>query len=261
MKFRCLLALAVACLSLVGVARAEDSLVLHDGTIHKGKVIVRSGTYTVIEGKKLYQFYRREVKEVNGEKVVTDDPVAVIKTDVGDIKVVLYEEEAPNTVANFIALAEQGHYKGLGFHRIIPGFMAQGGCPNSKAGATGVPGQGGPGYTIKAEVHPQLNHTGRGILAMAKTAAPNSAGSQFYLCFQPRPDLDGSYTVFGRVIEGIEVLDQLEAVGTADGMPTKTIRFDVQVLSKQEHPYTVQKIGERQAPARPMAPPKPAPGK
>lgn len=251
MKLHCLLALSIACLSIVGTVRAEDTLVLQDGTTHKGKVIVRGDTYTVIDGKKLYQFYRREVKEVNGAALVTDDPVALIKTDVGDIKVVLYEDEAPNTVANFITLAEKGFYKGLGFHRIIPGFMAQGGCPNSREGATGAPGTGGPGYTIKDEVNPHLNHTGRGILAMAKTEAPNTGGSQFYLCFQAAPHLDGKHTVFGRVIEGMDVLDKLEALGTETGDPSKTVRFDVEILSKRNHPYTVQKMGE----AKPAVPP------
>ncbi len=253
MKLHCLLVLSIVCLSVVGIARAEDALVLQDGTTYQGKVIVRGDIYTVIDGKKLFQFYRREVKEVNGQALVTDDPVAVIKTDVGDIKVVLYEDEAPNTVANFITLAEKGFYKGLAFHRIMPGFMAQGGCPNSREGAAGVPGTGGPGYTIRDEVNPHLNHTGRGILAMAKTDAPNSAGSQFYLCFQAAPHLDGKHTVFGRVIEGMDVLDKLEAVGTQAGDPTKTIRFDVEILSKRSHPYTVEKMSRTRPAIKPPA--------
>jgi cyclophilin family peptidyl-prolyl cis-trans isomerase len=241
MKLRALFALAIACLAVAACVRAEDTLVLQDGTTRKGKVILRGNTYTVVAGKKLYQYYFRDVKELNGKPVGTDDPVALIKTDVGDIKVVLYEKEAPNTVANFITLAEKGFYKGQAFHRIIPGFMAQGGCPNSKEGATGTPGTGGPGYTIKDEVNPRLSHDGRGVLSMAKMNAPNTGGSQFFLCFAPAPHLDGKHTVFGRVIEGIGVLDKLEAVGSEDGTPSKTIRFDVQILSKGKHPYTVQK--------------------
>lgn len=229
-------------LLLIVAAHAEDTLVLHNGTVHKGKVIVRGGTYTVQAGRRLFQFNRREVKELNGEAVQGADPVALIRTDVGDMKVALYEDEAPNTVANFITLAEQGYYKGQSFHRIIPDFMAQGGCPHSKEGAEARAGTGGPGYTIRDEAHPQLNHTGRGILSMAKTNAPDSGGSQFFLCFQPTPHLDGKHTVFGRVIEGIEVLDKIEAAATPSGTPAKTIRFDVEILEKRDHGYEVQKI-------------------
>jgi cyclophilin family peptidyl-prolyl cis-trans isomerase len=241
MRLRPLFALALAVFAAVATVRAADTLTLQDGTTRKGTVIVRGNTYTVVAGKKLYQYYVRDVKELNGKPVQSTDPVALIKTDVGDIKVVLYEKEAPNTVANFITLAEKGFYKGQSFHRIIPGFMAQGGCPNSKEGAKGVPGTGGPGYTIKDEISPRLSHNGRGVLSMAKTAAPNTGGSQFFLCFGPAPHLDGKHTVFGRVIEGMEVLDKLEAAGTENGTPKKTIRFDVKILSKGDHPYTVQK--------------------
>jgi cyclophilin family peptidyl-prolyl cis-trans isomerase len=254
MKFPRFLALVFALFCCSAPLRAEDTLVLQSGTVHKGKVIVRGNTYTVQEGKRLFQFQRHEVKELNGEVLKTTNPIALFRTDAGDIKVELFEDEAPNTVGNFITLAEAGFYKGQSFHRIIPGFMAQGGCPNSKEGATGIAGTGGPGYTIPDEVHPQLNHTGRGILSMANTGAPNSGGSQFFLCFQATPHLDGKHTVFGRVIEGMEVLDKLEAVGSPGGTPAKVIRFDVQILEKRDHDYPVQKIEEAK-PRLPRIPP------
>jgi len=256
MKFRHAHVLILVLVLFGGVLslRAEDTLVLHNGTVHKGKVVQRGSTYTVTVGKRLFQFNVHDVKELNGEAVKSDSPVALFRTDEGDIKVELFEDEAPNTVANFIALAEQGFYKGQSFHRIIANFMAQGGCPNSREGAEDAPGTGGPGYTIADEIHPRLNHTGRGILSMANTGAPNSGGSQFFLCFQPTPHLDGRHTVFGRVIEGMDVLAKLEAAAGPGEKPTKTIRFDVQILEKRNHGYAVQKIAAG-TPRLPRIPP------
>jgi cyclophilin family peptidyl-prolyl cis-trans isomerase len=169
------------------------------------------------------------------------NPVVRISTGKGDMLVELYEDKVPNTVANLIELAGNGFYKGMSFHRIIPGFMAQGGCPNSKAGATGAPGTGGPGYTFADEINPTLKHTGRGILSMAN-AGPNTNGSQFFLCFAAAPHLDGKHAVFGKVIAGEQVLDRLEKIGTPSGEPTETVRFNIEVVQKQDHPYTVKKL-------------------
>ena len=124
----------------------------------------------------------------------------------GTIKAELYPEIAPNTVNNFISLVKKGYYDGLTFHRVIPGFMIQGGCPQG----TGV---GGPGYTIKGEFSGNnfkndLVHD-RGVLSMARTMAPNSAGSQFFIMHDVAPHLDGQYAAFGKVIEGIEVVDSI----------------------------------------------------
>lgn len=116
----------------------------------------------------------------------------------GRIVFKFYPEDAPNTVDNFIELTNKGFYDGLKFHRVIPGFIAQGGCPLGT-------GTGGPGYTIKAEFNSQKHI--RGTVAMARSQDPDSAGSQFYICLEPQPDLDGKYTVFGQVIEGLNVLD------------------------------------------------------
>ena len=140
------------------------------------------------------------------------NPVITIKIkDMGDIKAELYPDIAPITVENFIKLAGSGFYNGLTFHRIIPGFMIQGGDPEGT-------GMGGPGYQIKGEfasngVPNNLNHT-RGVLSMARSAMPDSAGSQFFIMHEDAPHLDGSYAAFGKVIEGIEVVDKVASVKT-----------------------------------------------
>ena len=169
------------------------------------------------------------------------NPTVLIKTGMGDLTIELFEDQAPNTVANFISLVESGFYNGIAFHRIIPGFMAQGGCPNAREGASGVPGTGGPGYRFADEINPALKHTSRGLLSMAN-AGPNTNGSQFFLCFTATPWLDGKHAVFGKVIKGQEVLDKLEAAGTQSGRPTQRIVMEMQVLSKRAHPYAVQKL-------------------
>jgi cyclophilin family peptidyl-prolyl cis-trans isomerase len=169
------------------------------------------------------------------------NPVVKFTTAKGDITVELFEDKVPNTVANFIQLTEAGFYKGMTFHRIIPGFMAQGGCPNSKGGARGAPGTGGPGYEFADEFAPGLKHTRGGVLSMANRG-PATNGSQFFLCFKAAPWLDGKHAVFGQVTEGLEVLPKLEACGSQSGKPTESIAFDVTVVSKQSHPYVVKKM-------------------
>ncbi len=169
------------------------------------------------------------------------NPVVEMVTDKGTLTIELFEDKVPNTVANMIELAESGFYQGMAFHRVIDGFMAQGGCPNSKAGASGMPGTGGPGYRFADEFHPDLRHTGRGILSMAN-AGPNTNGSQFFICFVATPHLDRRHSVFGKVIDGLDVLDELEAIGSRSGRTTETVRFDIRVKSKNEHPYSVKKL-------------------
>ena len=121
----------------------------------------------------------------------------------------LYPEHAPESVGNFIELANKGYYDGLTFHRVIPGFMIQGGCPNGT-------GMGGPGYCIKGEFnqnghHNPLKHT-YGVLSMARSMMPNSAGSQFFIMTSMSPHLDGSYAAFGRVLTGLEHADRIQNV-------------------------------------------------
>ena len=169
------------------------------------------------------------------------NPIVKIVTAKGDVTVELLEDKVPNTVANFIALAEKGFFKGMSFHRIIPGFMAQGGCPNSKVGAQGTPGTGGPGYVFADELDRTLKHDRAGILSMANSG-PNTNGSQFFLCFVATPWLDGKHAVFGRVTNGLDVLKKLEAVGSESGTTKERVTFDVVVVSKQSHPYEVKKL-------------------
>jgi peptidyl-prolyl cis-trans isomerase B (cyclophilin B) len=132
---------------------------------------------------------------------------AVIKTKFGDITVKFFPKVAPNHVKNFIDLAESGFYNGTVFHRVIPGFMIQGGDPNTKGPDRARYGMGGPGYNVKAEFS-NLPHQ-RGTLSMARAALPDSAGSQFFICAAPAPSLDGKYTVFGEVTSGMEVVDKI----------------------------------------------------
>ncbi|MBN2450578.1 MAG: peptidylprolyl isomerase [Lentisphaeria bacterium] len=223
---------------LLPLPSRADTLILADGKTYEGTVIVKEGVYTLRSQERLFQFRRDEVREHNGE-VIT--PVIAIRTGKGDILVALFEDQAPNTVANIITLAESGFYKGLTFHRIIPDFMAQGGCPNSRDGAAGAPGTGDPGYKFADEIVPELKHTGRGILSMANSG-PNTNGSQFFLCFAATPHLDGKHTVFGRAVAGMEVLDRLESIGSETGTPGERVHFDIDVVAKRNHPYEVQKL-------------------
>ena len=117
------------------------------------------------------------------------------ETDSGNINFELFSEDAPNTVDNFIKLVKEGFYDGLAFHRVIPGFMAQGGCPNTREGSSGMPGTGGPGYKIKCEINSKKHITGS--LSMAH-AGKNTGGSQFFIVYEPQPHLDGVHTVFGK---------------------------------------------------------------
>lgn len=128
-------------------------------------------------------------------------------TDQGLIELELWPDVAPNTVDNFVLLARKGFYNGLTFHRIIPGFMIQGGCP------TGT-GTGGPGYKIKAEFN-HRKHV-RGVISMARSSDPDSAGSQFFIMHADAPHLDGQYTAFGQVTSGLEVVDKLAATPLKD---------------------------------------------
>ena len=140
------------------------------------------------------------------------NPVVTITMTNGDVmKAELYPEIAPNTVNNFISLVQKGFYDGLIFHRVMSGFMIQGGDPQGT-------GMGGPGYSIKGEfamngVRNDLKHT-RGVLSMARSMMPNSAGSQFFIMHANAPHLDGQYAAFGKVVEGLDVVDKIASVRT-----------------------------------------------
>lgn len=141
---------------------------------------------------------------------MSKNPVVTIEMENGSIiKAELYPDIAPNTVRNFVTLVNSGYYSGLIFHRVIPGFMIQGGCPQGR-------GTGGPGYSIKGEFSGNgfdnpLKHE-KGILSMARSASPNSAGSQFFIMVEKSPHLDGQYAAFGKVIEGMEAANKIVSV-------------------------------------------------
>ena len=133
--------------------------------------------------------------------------VAVIDTTKGTIEIGFFEDKAPGHVKNFKDLAEKGFYDGTIFHRVIPGFMIQGGDPNSKSEDRSTHGTGGPGYNVKGEFN-DVTHK-RGILSMARSQDPDSAGSQFFIVVKDSPFLDGQYTVFGEVLNGMDVADEI----------------------------------------------------
>lgn len=151
----------------------------------------------------------------------TGDEIAVIETSQGTIRVQLTGKDAPIHVGNFVELAQKGFYDNLKFHRYVPGFVIQGGCPNTRdldpdqvRAAEGNPfaglGTGGPGYTIKQEYTTNQNNKHLdGTLAMARSQNPDSAGSQFYFCLGAQPFLDSGYTVFGQTVEGLDVISKL----------------------------------------------------
>jgi len=161
------------------------------------------------------------------------NPIVTIEMENGDKMVAeLYPHIAPNTVNNFISLVKSGFYDGIIFHRVIKGFMIQGGCPNGN-------GMGGPGYSIAGEFSSNgftnnLKHE-KGVLSMARTMQPNSAGSQFFIMHQRAPHLDGEYATFGRVIEGLDVVDKIASV--------KVNRMDKPLEDQRIKAMTVETFG------------------
>lgn len=171
-------------------------------------------------------FAAEEKKETS--PMSTSNEVAVIKTNEGEMVVQFWTDAAPNTIENFKKLARQGFYDGTVFHRIVKGFMIQGGDPNSKDPAKeSTYGQGDPGYKIKAEFNDHSHEPG--VISMARAADPDSAGSQFFICLAPVRRLDGQYTTFGKLIKGVDVLEKIgDTPVTNNGMgemskPTKRI--------------------------------------
>jgi len=130
--------------------------------------------------------------------------IAEFNTNKGNFEIELFGDKAPITVGNFLKLVDSGFYNGLIFHRVIPDFMIQGGCPHGT-------GRGGPGYTIRDEFHPELKHDSKGILSMAN-AGPNTGGSQFFITVAPTPWLDKKHAIFGKVIKGMDVVETISKV-------------------------------------------------
>jgi len=188
------------------------------------------------------QDWAEEQKIREAEAEADDLPRVKLTTTQGEIVVELFENEAPNTVANFISLVDKGFYDGLTFHRVLPAFMAQAGCPKGD-------GTGGPGYNIPCECYKEgYRKHFRGSLSMAKGAARDTGGSQFFLTFLPTPHLDGQHTVFGRVIEGMGVLSKLQRRNPeAENPPEPDKILKAEVLRRRNHEYVPKKVGEESA--------------
>ena len=174
---------------------------------------------------KQFTFTEKEIKNMAETK-------AVIETKFGNIELKFFPEVAPGHVSNFIELAKKGFYDGTTFHRVIPGFMIQGGDPNSKNPDKSTHGMGGPGYSIKAEFNDKSHK--RGILSMARSANPDSAGSQFFICVADAPFLDKQYTVFGEAVSGMDVADKIvnQPRDKRDN-PIERIEMKVKIIEKQ----------------------------
>jgi len=163
--------------------------------------------------------------------VVSAQEIAVIETKFGKIEVEFFEDKAPGHVKNFKDLAKKGFYDGTIFHRVIPGFMIQGGDPNTKSNDRSNHGMGGPGYSIKAEFNDTPHE--RGILSMARSQDPNSAGSQFFIVVKEAAFLDGQYTAFGKVLSGMTVADQIvNAPRDRRDNPNERIEMKVKVINR-----------------------------
>ena len=184
-------------------------------------LLVAVSAYAEIKQK---NFTKEEVKKMS-------DTRAVIETKFGNIGLKFFPDVAPNHVNNFIELAKKGFYDGTTFHRVIPGFMIQGGDPNSKNADKSGHGMGGPGYMIKAEFNNKPHK--RGTLSMARAASPDSAGSQFFICVADAPFLDRQYTVFGEVVSGMEVADKIvdQPRDNRDN-PNERIEIKVKIIEK-----------------------------
>jgi len=153
-------------------------------------------------------------------------PRAIIHTNYGDMTVEFWPDVAPRTVDNFLKLSRENFYNGTAFHRVIKGFMIQGGCPNSKVGARGAPGTGGPGYQVKAEFNNRAHV--KGVLSMARSSDPDSAGSQFFVCHGDASFLNNKYTAFGKLVAGEETLNKIAAircVGMEGSTPTERVEI------------------------------------
>jgi len=183
--------------------------------------------------------WQREQEFRAAEAEADDLPRVSMETSEGEIVIELYEDQAPNTVANFVSLVEKGFYDGLAFHRVLPGFMAQGGDPLGN-------GTGGPGYVIACECYDEnaRDHF-RGTLSMAH-AGKDTGGSQFFITFRPTPHLNRKHTVFGRVIEGLDVLERLQrrSPGAQDAPePSKIV--EATVVRKRDHEYEPETLPEQ----------------
>lgn len=192
------------------------------GALFALALICAAAAYSEVRSKK---FTEEELKTMA-------ETTAVIETSVGNMEIRFFPDTAPNHVSNFIDLAKKGFYDGTTFHRVIPGFMIQGGDPNSKDHDKSKHGIGGPDYKLKAEFNDRPHK--RGIISMARSGHPDSAGSQFFICVADSPWLDRQYTVFGEVVSGMDVVDRIVSQPRdARDNPNERIEMKVRVKEKQ----------------------------
>lgn len=195
--------------------------------------IVSFNSCFAVEKKEQPKEQPKEQTKGDNEMEKLKNTRVVIETKYGNIELKFYPEVAPNHVKNFIKLAKEGFYNGTIFHRVIPNFMIQGGDPNTKGTNKNTYGTGGPGYTVKAEFS-NINHK-RGILSMARAADPNSAGSQFFIVVKNSTYLDNQYTVFGAVVEGMDVVDKIVNLPRdARDLPNERVEIKVKLIEDVE---------------------------
>jgi len=180
--------------------RTHALWVLHLALLVLAVVFLADNSHAFFENARYRTFNKQEIQTM-------EQTTATIETKFGEITLKFFPEVAPNHVKSFIDLANDGFYDGTTFHRIVPGFVIQGGDPNTKSDDRSKHGMGGPGFTLKAEFS-KLPHK-RGSLSMARAAHPDSAGSQFFICVADAPFLDGEYTIFAEVVEGMDVVDKI----------------------------------------------------
>lgn len=228
--------------SFVGIAAyCADDFAKAETHLTKAKeanALTRTAEVCLSDVAKAKAAWAKELQIRATEKTANDLPQVRMETNKGTLLIELYENEAPQAVGNFISLVESGFYNGLSFHRVLPGFMAQGGCPDGL-------GTGGPGYKIYCECkEDNYRRHFRGSLSMAH-AGPDTGGSQFFLTFKRTAHLDGRHTVFGRVVEGLDVLAQLQRRNPQQsGQPDPDTMVKVEVVRKREHEYKPVKVGE-----------------
>ena len=185
----------------------------------------------------MYQAFSAEIRERSYTKEEVKrmkNTNAVIQTKIGDITLKFFPGVAPNHVNNFIELAEKGFYNGTAFHRVIPGFMIQGGDPHSTDQDRTRHGAGGPGYSLKAEFNNKPHK--RGTLSMARSAHPDSAGSQFFICVADAPHLNGQYTAFGEVVSGMDTVDKIVSQPRdRNDNPVERIEVTVEVIQSKDN--------------------------
>ena len=200
------------------------------------KLLEQDGQMYATDVPQAKKLWAQEQQLRKAEAAADDLPRVLMKTTKGDLVIELFENEAPQAVANFVSLVEKGFYNGLTFHRVLPGFMAQGGCPTGS-------GTGGPGYQIYCESEkPEHRNHFRGVLSMAH-AGKDTGGSQFFLTFRRTSHLDGRHTVFGRVVEGLELLEDLERVDpqrATGAQPDKIV--EAKVIRKRDHQYEPTRV-------------------